>query len=149
MGTRRTLQVLFFLLLSIFSGCAQGEKPDIAAGDGRITIRASGIPVRVEVANTDQERQQGLMFRETLGEDEGMLFVFEQEQFLSFWMKNTYLPLSIAFISRDGEITAIEDMEPLDAHTVHRAPRPVLYALEMNQGWFTRHGIAVADRVEF
>ena len=140
----------FFVLLSlVFPGCAREEGSGRAEGDGKITIRVEGMPVRVEVAETQEKRRQGLMFRETLPANEGMLFVFEREQLLSFWMKDTYLPLSIAFISRDGEIVAIQDMEPLDERTFHQSPRPALYALEMNRGWFGRHEVAVGDRVEF
>jgi len=132
-------------------GCdsAREDEQNPAKADGKITIRVDGTPVRVEVANRPEERRRGLMFREALPADEGMLFVFEQEQYLSFWMKNTLIPLSIAFISRDGEIVDIQDMEPLDDRTSHRSARPALYALEMNRGWFERHHVEVGDRVEF
>ena len=146
----RGILYLFFMLLSLMlPGCAREEGPDRAEGDGKITIRVDGIPVRVEIADSPEERRQGLMFRETLSADEGMLFVFEREQLLSFWMKDTPIPLSIAFVSRDGEIVAIQDMEPLDERTFHQSPRPALYALEMNRGWFGRHEVAAGDPVEF
>ena len=146
----RTFFCFFFVLLSLMlPGCAREEVPDRTDGDGKITIRVDGIGVRVEVADNPEERRQGLMFRETLPTDEGMLFVFEREQLLSFWMKDTTIPLSIAFISRDGEIVAIQDMEPLDERTFHQSPRPALYALEMNQGWFEGHEVEVGDRVKF
>ncbi len=146
----RWILYLFFVLLSLMlPGCAREEGPDRSEDVGKITIRVNGIPVRVEFADSHEERRQGLMFRETLPADEGMLFVFEREQLLSFWMKDTPIPLSIAFISQDGEIVDIQDMEPLDERTFHRSPRPALYALEMNQGWFGRHEVEVGDRVAF
>jgi uncharacterized membrane protein (UPF0127 family) len=105
------------------------------------------IPVQVEIANTDAERQTGLSGRTTLAEDAGMLFVFDQEQPLSFWMKDTLIPLSIAYISADGRIVDIQDMQPLD-ETPHPSAEPAQYALEVNQGFFTEQGVAVGDTVE-
>jgi uncharacterized membrane protein (UPF0127 family) len=102
------------------------------------------VPIRVEIARTDTERSQGLMNRPDLPEGEGMLFIFEREQILSFWMKNTLIPLSIAFIRTDGRITEIRDMQALDVTTVSSA-RSARYALEMPQGWFARTGIAPGD----
>ena len=146
----RSFFCFFLVLVSLmFAGCAREEGPGRAEDDGKITIRVDGIPVRVEVADSPEERRQGLMLRETLPANEGMLFVFEREQFLSFWMKDTIIPLSIAFVSRDGKIVAIRDMEPLDERTFHQSPRPALYALEMNWGWFDRRQVEAGDRVEF
>ena len=105
------------------------------------------IPVQVEIADTYAERQTGLSGRTTLAEDAGMLFVFDQEQPLSFWMKDTLIPLSIAYISADGRIVDIQDMQPLD-ETPHPSAEPAQYALEVNQGFFTERGVAVGDTVE-
>ncbi len=102
----------------------------------------------VEVAKTPEERNRGLMGRKNLGKDEGMLFIFEAEDYHSFWMKNTLLPLSIAFIDRDGRIVWMTDMKPLTLDS-HIPPRPVLYALEMNQGWFSKNRIKAGDIVRF
>ncbi len=88
------------------------------------------------------------MSRAYLPENEGMLFVFDTEGHHSFWMKNTSIPLSIAFIGRKGEIVQIEDMQPQDS-TLHTSAYPVLYALEMNQGWFRKNGIEVGDKITF
>ncbi len=103
--------------------------------------------VYVEIARTEQEKARGLMFRQKLGENEGMLFIYEQEEFLSFWMKNTFLPLSIAFIDRQGRIIDIQDMEPFSMDT-HRSIKPAQYALEVNKGWFVKNGIKVGDVVK-
>ena len=105
------------------------------------------VPVQVEIADTDAERQQGLMGRTALAEDAGMLFVFDQEQQLSFWMKDTSIPLSIAFIDEEGSIVDIQDMQPLD-ETPHLSAEPARYALEVNQGFFGERGVMVGDRVE-
>ena len=103
--------------------------------------------IKVEVVRTDEEKAKGLMFREKLGKNEGMLFVFEREEILSFWMKNTRIPLSIAFIAKDGKIVDIQDMEPFDLRS-HVSARPAQYALEVNQGWFKKNGIEVGDEVK-
>jgi uncharacterized membrane protein (UPF0127 family) len=86
------------------------------------------------------------MNRKTLAEGRGMLFIFDRDQSLSFWMKNTLIPLSIAFISKDGRILEIRDMRPLDETPV-RSSRSARYALEVPQGWFGRAGIKAGDTV--
>ena len=89
------------------------------------------------------------MFRETLPEDQGMLFVFPYERVLSFWMRNTYIPLDIAFINSAGEIIDIQRMEPIDESKHYVSNAPALYALEVNGGWFERHQIEVGATVTF
>jgi uncharacterized membrane protein (UPF0127 family) len=92
---------------------------------------------------------RGLMYRTALGQDRGMLFVYEVEQHLSFWMKNTRIPLSIAFIDSTGRITDILDMKPLDDRPPHYlSSEPVMYALEVNQGFFEERGVRVGDHAE-
>lgn len=103
--------------------------------------------MQVEVADTDAERQRGLMERTALGENRGMLFVFEDERTLSFWMKNTLIPLSVAYIDSEGRIIDIQDMQPLD-ETSHPSAEPAQYALEVNQGYFAEHGVEVGDTAE-
>jgi uncharacterized membrane protein (UPF0127 family) len=111
--------------------------------------RAGAVVTEIvaEVAVTNEERAQGLMHRERLPDGEGMLFVFDRDQQLSFWMKDTTIPLSIAFIASDGQITEIRDMYPLDQSTV-RSSRSVRYALEVPQGWFGRAGVQAGDVVK-
>jgi uncharacterized membrane protein (UPF0127 family) len=82
-----------------------------------------------------------------MGKDEGMLFVYERQDWLSFWMKNTPLPLSIAFIDKDGKIVDIQDMESFSLDT-HTSAYPARYALEMNRGWFAKEGIKAGDLVK-
>ena len=114
----------------------------------KIPVYLKNREVWVEVPKTPQEMAQGLMGRRHLGENEGMLFIFEAEDYHSFWMKNTLIPLSIAFIDREGKVVRIVDMEPLSLES-HPPPRPILYALEMKKGWFSTNGIRVGDVLRF
>ena len=96
--------------------------------------------IKAEVATSDDERARGLMFRQQLAPNEGMVFRFPEPRQVCMWMKNTLLPLSVAFIGADGKIINIEDMKPqtLDAHC---GKKPARYALEMSQGWFRERNI--------
>lgn len=118
----------------------------IAAGLPQRTLTIGENKLVVEVASTPQARETGLMNRFSLQQDHGMLFVFEAPQPLAFWMKNTYIPLSVAFVDRNGRITNIEDMRPQDEST-HWSNGAALYAIEMRQGWFAAKGIAPGDVV--
>jgi len=100
------------------------------------------------LAKTAEEMKNGLMFRENMDSDRGMLFIFEKEGEYPFWMKNTYIPLSIAFISVDNKITQLDNMFPLDTVNLHFPRRPIKYVVEVNRGWFVRHKIKIGDKVE-
>lgn len=99
----------------------------------------------VEIAKTAQEKEQGLMERSSLDEGYGMLFVYEKPNFLTFWMKNTYIPLSIGFFNQNKELIAVDDMNPPKNERsplpLHRSPEPAQYALEVPQGWFKKNKI--------
>lgn len=110
-------------------------------------LTINGHHVTAEVAATTASRTTGLMRRFSLRPDYGMLFVFDEPQPLAFWMKNTYIPLSIAFIAGDGRILNIEDMAPQTEMT-HDSHGPAMYALEMKKGWFAQFGIKAGDRVD-
>ncbi len=112
----------------------------------RVALNAGIHRIQAEVADSPQKRQRGLMMREKLGPNEGMLFVFEDQAVHCFWMKNTPLPLSIAFLGDDGAIVNIADMSPLSEDT-HCPSRPIRYALEMEQGWFAHKGIVAGNRI--
>ncbi|HJV82283.1 DUF192 domain-containing protein [Noviherbaspirillum sp.] len=105
-----------------------------------ISLNAGIHLIKAEVAARDAERQQGLMFREKLGPNEGMVFLFEAPAGVCMWMKNTLIPLSVAFIDDSGKIVNIEDMQPQTTDS-HCAKKPVRYALEMNLGWFKQKNI--------
>lgn len=109
-------------------------------------IEVGGKEITVEVADEPAERQQGLMYRDTLGADDGMLFVYPDAQERGFWMKNTKVPLSIAYADAAGRIVAIEDMTPQSLDQVPSG-EPAMYALEMNRGWFDTHGVAVGATI--
>jgi uncharacterized membrane protein (UPF0127 family) len=111
-----------------------------------VTVVIKELELSVEYAHTFEQRAQGLMYRQSLCDQCGMLFRFDSERMVSMWMKNTFVPLDVAFITKDGNITDIKPMYPLDL-TPTGASKPVLYALEMNQGWFARNNIVVGDHI--
>lgn len=113
----------------------------VADADGRAVASLSA-----EVAATPAQRQRGLMFRQALGEDAAMLFVFPAETDGAFWMKDTPIPLTIAFLAADGRVLELIDGAPLD-ETLLRPAAPYRYALEVNAGWFARRGLAEGSRV--
>lgn len=110
-----------------------------------ITIGSKTLPI--PVALDEAHRKRGLMYRKQLGPDEGMLFVFPRVNTLYFWTQNTHVPLSVAFISAEGRVIQIVDMEPLDL-TKHRSRMPVKYGLEMPKGWFARNNVKEGDMVK-
>ena len=118
-----------------------------AAGLPTVELSIKGHRLVAEVAATEATRSTGLMNRFSLQPDHGMLFVFKGPQPQAFWMKNTYVPLSIAFIDGDGLIINIEDMAPLTENT-HPSRGRALYALEMKKGWFVERDIAPGARIE-
>ena len=113
-----------------------------------IEIEISGHTLNVEIARTDEEHRVGLMNRKSLAENRGMLFVYDRDQRLSFWMKDTLIPLSIAFISSEGIIKEIQNMSPRSLRSI-RSQQSVRYALEVNQGFFDELGVASGDQVIF
>lgn len=103
--------------------------------------------ITAEVANDPRSRRMGLMFRQALAPNHGMLFVFESRATQCMWMRNTLIPLSVAFIDDDGRLINIEDMQPKDELTQHCSRQPARYALEMTQGWFAQRKIGAGDLV--
>ncbi|MFH2137772.1 MAG: DUF192 domain-containing protein [Candidatus Omnitrophota bacterium] len=124
-----------------------------------LIIGAALLPVRpvivknkiilVEIARTPQQSARGLQGRKSLGKDSGMLFIFQQERYVKFWMKDTSIPLSIAFIDRKKTIVDIQQMEPLQTAVQYPSAEKSKYALEMNSGWFKNNNIAAGDRMFF
>jgi uncharacterized membrane protein (UPF0127 family) len=140
----KTRSLLCALLLAGLAGAvaAQGAAQDLPA----ITLHAGMHNIRAAVAQTPEQRQTGLMFRREMAQHEGMLFVFDEASPQCFWMKNTLLPLSIAFLGDDGSVVNIADMKPqaLDSHC---SAKPVRFVLEMNQGWFAKRGIKPGSKI--
>jgi len=125
---------------------AEASGPQPQTGLATIGLEVGGVSITVEVADTHESREKGLMYRTELPGNHGMLFVYPRAFPLSFWMKNTPLPLDIAFIDRSGFIIDIQSMQAMSTDS-HRAPSPVPYALEMKRDWFEANGVEVGDRV--
>jgi uncharacterized protein len=138
-GTKRLLAIL------VLAFCGAHALADQALPE--LVLEIKGHKLTAEVAATDAQRMQGLMHRRMLPENRGMLFVFSYSAPQSFWMKNTYIPLSIAFIDENGAIVNIADMKPLTTDS-HSSAKPAKYALEMNQGWFAKRGIKAGAKAE-
>jgi uncharacterized membrane protein (UPF0127 family) len=111
-----------------------------------VTLKVAGHALKAEVVATPELRARGLMFREKLGRNDGMLFIFDEPGYHSMWMMNTFIPLSVAFVDGEGRILNIEDMQPrtLDSHV---AQGPARYAVETNIGWFAERRIKAGDKI--
>jgi uncharacterized membrane protein (UPF0127 family) len=112
----------------------------------KVKIEIGSKTLIAEIAETDEEQEQGLMNRDILGKDQAMLFLFEEGSTPCFWMKDTKIPLSIAFINKDNTIVKIEDMQPLTENE-HCSGSPIVLGLEVNQGWFKDNNIKVGDKI--
>ncbi len=131
--------------LTVPAGIAQAQEgPQMNLR--RVELTAGMHRIEAQVAAAPQERQIGLMFRREMPQHEGMLFVFEQPATQCFWMKNTPLPLTAAFVADDGSIVNLADMNPL-VEDSHCSAKPVRYVLEMNQGWFAKRGIKAGSKL--
>lgn len=126
------------ILLSIYS-CSSPDIIDLSIGSNIL---------KIEVAATDIQRSTGLMNRDILDENRGMIFVFEKEQSVSFWMKNTRIPLSVAYINKEGKILEIYNMKPQSLEPVPSKRSSILYALEVNKGYFELHDIKEGDSID-
>jgi len=133
-----------FLLLAALGPLAWAQQPQMNLP--RTKLSAGMHVLDVQLAQTPQERQIGLMFRREMPQHEGMLFVFEQATVQCFWMRNTYIPLTAAFVADDGTIVNLADMKPLSDDS-HCSTKPVRFVLEMNQGWFARRNIPAGYRL--
>ncbi len=121
------------LILAALAAAARADSPPVELAAGMHLIHA-------EVADSDATRMRGLMYRESLATNAGMVFVFEERALHCMWMKNTLVPLSVAFIDEAGAIINIADMQPKTEQS-HCAAKPARYALEMNKGWFAQRGV--------
>jgi uncharacterized membrane protein (UPF0127 family) len=134
---------LFALAIALPLLCSAQDGPQKLPA---IRLSAGIHNIQAEVAQTPDELATGLMFRSSMGASDGMLFVFQQPDTQCFWMKNTLLPLSVAFVADDGTIVDLDDMKPqtLDPHC---STKPVRFVLEMNKGWFAKRGMKAGDRL--
>ena len=131
--------VVFLTVLTSCSGLQKFDKQNLT-----IQSKDRQLQLKAELARTPAQQQQGYMYRKEVKDGEAMLFIFDKDDILSFWMKNTLVPLSIAYIAQDGRILEIYDMKPGDLNPV-RSSRSVRYALEVPQGWFGRAGVEPGD----
>ena len=141
---RRLLQAVFSLSLAAPFAVFAQDAPQLNLQ--RTTLGAGMYQISAQLALTPEQRQTGLMFRKEMPQQEGMLFVFEQASQQCFWMRNTFLPLTAAFIADDGTIVNLADMKPQTTDS-HCSAQPVRYVLEMNQGWFAKKGIKAGTRL--
>ncbi|MPZ48784.1 MAG: DUF192 domain-containing protein [Dehalococcoidia bacterium] len=141
---------MLILLSAVACGSSPGpeEEPCISGETLLCLTNQAGETARldIELADTNEERTKGLSMRASLPEDTGMLFVIERRG-PGFWMKDTTIPLSVAFVAPCGEIVHLADMEPLSL-TIHGTPLEYRFGLEVNQGWFATNGISVGDKLE-
>ncbi len=161
-STFRSL-LLAAIVVGLMAMPANGRAQDAigACTDGSgpyAEVQIDTLPrIDLELARTSQEHERGLMFRDYLPPDSGMLFVYTAESRESYWMFNTLIPLSIAFVDRDGAIVDIKDMARLDdpsdesqaARFIYPSVAPYWYALEVNSGWFLDHGVGVGQQIAF
>ena len=137
-------------MLMVSLGCVHAQDDSVQQLEqvqfDNIVIELGGKKYNVEYAKTFEQRARGLMFRKELCEDCGMFFKFNTAKLAGMWMKNTYIPLDVAFIARNG---VISDIKPLTPHSLASvgSSKKVLFALEMNQGWFAKHNIRVGDQI--
>ncbi len=147
-GDRRASPALAAALASVLTlwaaATAAQDGPQLALQ--RIELSAGMHRIEAQMAQTAQERQTGLMHRKEMPAQEGMLFIFDQPGQQCFWMKNTLLPLTAAFVADDGTIVNLADMKPQTTDS-HCSAQPVRYVLEMNQGWFGKRGIKAGARL--
>ena len=148
MNKKQTLPffVTFFVCLCIYN-CFEVVCYGEPKRNKLLPINVAGIELEVELAVTPEEHILGLMYRDKMEDNGGMLFVFPKEEILSFWMKDTCIPLSIAFIKANGQIVQIEAMKPYNL-AAHVSREPVKYALEMKDGWFKIHNVKEGNAVK-
>lgn len=148
----RHFAIAFAAIIAVASINAVAETPTTPQGKPQtglpaITLKVGNQTMRADVANTEATRQTGLMFRQKMGRQEGMLFVFADIGYHAMWMRNTLIPLSVAYMDERGVILSIHEMRPL-SELSHQSAGPARYALEMNAGWFSANKIKAGDTIK-
>lgn len=134
---------LLWLAAAALSAAAQNGQPQNLP---TTTLTVGMHNIKAQVAIAPEQRQTGLMYRPSMPTQEGMLFIFDEPSIQCFWMRNTLIPLSIAFLADDGTVVSMADMQPQN-DTSHCSTRPVRFALEMNLGWFAKRGVKPGTRI--
>jgi uncharacterized protein len=140
---------LSVITLFALAACSKSSDRTAPAASDTVVVAFTGGSVAAQIAATRAARETGLMSRATLGADTGMLFVFPFDQQAAFWMKDTAIPLSIAFIDAGQRVLDVQEMAPFDTVNLHRPALPYRYALEANKGWFSAHGVAAGATANF
>ncbi len=133
-------------VLILFVGCK--DNPEGKSFDTVFEIPVGAKILKSEIAITASEKAKGLMFRKSLGQDNGMIFVLGTPQQASFWMKNTEIPLDIAFIAQDGTITEIKKLYPFNLNSVKSSRNDIHFCIETNAGWFAKNNVSVGDKID-
>ena len=141
------VSIVMLAPLTIFADTPALPEGKPQTGLPTVSLKVGSQNVRAEVANTEATRQVGMMFRQKMGRQDGMLFVFPEVAYHAMWMRNTLIPLSVAYMNERGVIVSIHEMQAL-SEAVHQAAGPVRYALEMNAGWFGSNKINVGDTIK-
>jgi uncharacterized protein len=144
MKTNTLTRRLLLSLMTVAAGLAHAQEPQMELQ--RIKLGAGMHQIDSQVAQSPEQRQIGLMWRKSMPTNEGMLFIFDQPSQQCFWMKNTFLPLTAAFVADDGTIVNMADMKPQTTEP-HCSKQPVRYVLEMNQGWFAKKGLKAGAKL--
>lgn len=144
---RSFLIATLVIAATLIAGC-QSDHPDPLPFSQRFELGLGDQVIRVQVALSSAEIRNGLMFREALSEDEGMVFVFEQPRQVGFWMRNTGIPLDVGYFTADGVLREVHPLHPYDENVVRSRSDQILLAIEMNQGWFASHGISPGAQLD-
>jgi uncharacterized membrane protein (UPF0127 family) len=144
----RLLALASFALLTACGGADDKKGTVVKTVDDRFPIKVGERTVQMQIAALPPETQKGLMFRQTMGPDEGMLFVFPAPQQMGFYMRNTTLPLDIGYFDPAGELKEIYPMYPLDERTVPSRSHNIQFCLEMNQGWYKQSGVRPGAKID-
>lgn len=139
------LSLALICALATTSACKQEPQAAASSGDALPILDFGHAQVEIELAIDQSTQAKGLMYRQSMPEDHGMLFIFDQTKQMSFWMRNTHIPLDIGFLTADGVLREVYPLYPHDETSRKSIRSDLLYALEVNQGWFARHGVKPGD----
>ncbi len=136
-------------VLSALAACSEQPAQSAAASpETYFDMEIGGVPFRAQLAVSDAEKMRGLMFRESLGENDAMIFVYAAPQRASFWMKNTLIPLDIGFVDAEGTLTEIKKLYPQNLDSVRSSRSDIFYCIEANAGWFAKNRVGVSSKLD-
>lgn len=136
---RNTIVALIVVML--LTACKDANKNNKSTIETLFDLSIEGVPFKAQVAVFDSEKMRGLMFRESLDENNGMVFVYDSPTRASFWMKNTFIPLDIGFFDKNGTLTEVKKLYPQNLNSVQSSRNDILYCIEMNVGWFDKNNV--------